>query len=306
MEKDREMQAKLKSRLSAGEQKSQYEIATLIQRLVGAYDRIADEIKEEFEEGLSIFTIFKRSFSSIFSKEKSIKAWTGDLQERFEARLNSTLDDISRDGARHFVDGIRQLLQSLLEDMDRSRIASSPNADFYVRLGERRQEVIEDVKQKISALIANDSFVRSVDTVNPDNIATAIISGGGLAVVGALIMGLTKVAVLDITGGVLTGIGFLFASTFLLVKRSTIIKKFNKGIREGKKQFESELQENLASRLKIIYEDIDRSFVDFYNYVRNEDEKLLPLLKRCEEVVLTTEELTNEIASLSASENRKV
>jgi ribosome biogenesis GTPase A len=299
LEKDREMQAKLKNRLTAGEQKSQYEIATLVQRLVTAYERVTDEIKEEFEEGLSVFTIFKRSFGSLFKKDRSIKAWVNDLQQRFETRLNTTLEDISRDGARHFLEGIRQLLHTLLDEIDRSRVVSTQNADFYLRLGERRQEVIEDVKKKVSALLAGDSFVKSVDAVNPDNIATAIISGGGLAVIGAVIMGLTKVALLDITGGVLTGIGFLFAGGFLLIKRSTIIKKFNKGMEAGKKQFEAELQEKLTSRLKIIYEDIDRSFGDFYNYVRNEEEKLLPLMKKSKDIEGETSRLVNEISSLA-------
>jgi hypothetical protein len=222
-----------------------------------------------------------------------------DLQQRFETRLNTTLEDISRDGARHFLEGIRQLLHTLLDEIDRSRVVSTQNADFYVRLGERRQEVIEDVKKKVSALLAGDSFVKSVDAVNPDNIATAIISGGGLAVIGAVIMGLTKVALLDITGGVLTGIGFLFAGGFLLIKRSTIIKKFNKGMEAGKKQFEAELQEKLTSRLKIIYEDIDRSFGDFYSYVRNEEEKLLPFMKKSKDIEGETSRLVNEISSLA-------
>ncbi|MCK6623124.1 MAG: dynamin family protein [Calditrichaceae bacterium] len=280
LEKDKEIMAKLKNRLSAGEEKSRYEIANLVQRLVSAYDRIAEDIKTEFEEGLSVLTIFKRSFSSLFHKERSIKSWINDLQQRFETRLNSSLEDLSQDGARHFVEGIRQLLHSLLEDMERSQVAAPPNADFYLRLGERRQEVLEDVKKKVSALIANDSFVKSVEQANPDAIAGAIIGGGSLAVIGALIMGLTKVAVLDITGGILTGMGFLFAGAFLLVKRSAVIKKFHAGIKEGKKQFEAELQEKLSSRLKIIYEDIDRSFGEFYNYVKNEEERLAPLIHK--------------------------
>ena len=48
-------------------------------------------------------------------------------------------------------------------------------------------------------------------------IASNITTGSGVAAIGVILMAVTKGAVFDITGGILTAVGVLFAGVWLLV-----------------------------------------------------------------------------------------
>ena len=282
-ENDKLIVQKVKNRLTTGEKQSGYEINSLIERLAANYDQISNAVKIEFKEGLSILVLFKKTFSSIFNKDKSINSWLEDLQKRFEKKMNSTFEEIASDGAKHFLEGVRQLLRSLIEELNKIKETKTYNEELFIRIGERRQEVIEDVRKKVTELLNNDFFVNSLKS-SPGTIAPTVMGGGVLAILGTIILTVTNGAFFDITGGVLTSIGVLLASGVLLFKKGKIIRQFEQGLDNGKKKFESELTDKLTTKLKIVYEDINRSFMEFYDYVDIEEKKLLPLLENFDQI----------------------
>ncbi len=296
LEKDKELIDKIKTRLASGEQQSTYEIKSLVDRLVANYDRIASSVKEEFEEGLSVFSLFKRSFSSIFNKDKSIKSWINDLQKRFEQRLQASFEEIASDGAKHFLNGIKHLLHGLLDDLGKIKETKTETEEIYLKLGEERSQVIADVRAKVSDLLSNESFSRFMES-NPGSLAPSALGGGLLAILGAVILTTTKVAFLDVTGGILTGVGILITGSVLLFKKGKIVRQFKEGIDAGKEKFEVELTRKLTDKLKLIYEDIDRSFLPFYEYVQNEEKRIEPLLNKIGEIKNKYVKLKNSIES---------
>ncbi len=296
LEKDKELMNKIKSRLSSGEQQSAYEIKSLVDRLVANYDRISAGVKEEFVEGLSVFSLFKKSIGSIFNKDKSVKAWIKDLQKRFEERLQTGFEEIANDGAKHFLDGIKHLLHGLLEDLGKSRNTKTETEEIYLKLGEQRSKVIADVRAKVSDLLSNESFSKFMES-NPNSLAPSALGGGLLAVIGAVIATTTKVAFLDVTGGILTVVGAGITVTVLVLKKNKIIRQFKEGIDSGKEKFETELTVKLNDKLKLIYEDIDRSFLPFYEYVENEEKKIAPLTAKINRIKEKFVNLKNSIES---------
>ncbi|MEE4312826.1 MAG: dynamin family protein [candidate division KSB1 bacterium] len=294
--KDSETVANVKNRLSVGEKQSAYEIKSLIERLVSNYDRIAGEVKSEFKDGLSIFSLFKKSFGSIFKKEKSINSWIMDLQRRFEKRLHATFEDIASDGAYHFLEGIRNLLKSLIDDLNSIQDKPVYRDELFTKISDKRGEVIADVKNKVAQLLQNDSFVDSLKS-SPEKIAPTVFGGGVLAIIGTIIITAAHGAFFDVTGGILTGIGVLIASSVIIFRKGKIIRQLEKGLNAGKKQFEIELTEKLGAKLKIIYEDVNRSFVDFYEYVSREEETLLPLVEQFKDIHDSYDSLAGRISS---------
>ncbi len=296
LEKDLAFTIKIKLRLETGEKHSTYEIKSLVDRLVANYDKIAYEVKNEFEEGLSIFSLFKRTFGAFFNKESSIQNWIKELQKRFESKLHSSFEEIADDGAKHFLSGIRQLLQTLIDELDMKEQQKIKRDELYVKIGEERSEVIHDVKLKVTDLLANDSFNTFLNS-NPSNIAPTAMGGGLLAIIGAIILSTTKIAFLDITGGILTGAGLLIAGGVLIFKKSKIIKQFKEGLDSGKSKFESDLTSKLNSKLKLIYEDTNRSFIPFYEYTESEKQRLEPLFEKVKTMKSDFMKLKNEIDS---------
>ena len=106
------------------------------------------------------------------------------------------------------------------------------------------------------------------------------MGGGLLTVIGAIILSTTQVAFLDITGGLLTGAGLLITGGVLIFKKSKIIKQFKEGLDSGKEKFSQELSQKLNSKLNLIYEDINRSFLPFYEYTEQENNRLSPLVEK--------------------------
>ena len=144
--------------------------------------------------------------------------------------------------------------------------------------------------------MANDSFATFLNS-NPSNIAPTAMGGGLLTIIGAVILSTTKVAFLDITGGILTGAGLLIAGGVLIFKKSKIIKQFKAGLDSGKKRFEEELTLKLNNKLNLIYEDINRSFIPFYEYTENEKLRLMPLVEKSKSIEEKYNSLRNEVES---------
>ena len=64
---DEAVVGKIRSRLGQGKEQSRYEVDALVERLMVQYERTIYQIKTEFREGLSIFTLAKRSFLSVLT-----------------------------------------------------------------------------------------------------------------------------------------------------------------------------------------------------------------------------------------------
>ena len=89
--------------------------------------------------------------------------------------------------------------------------------------------------------------------------------------------------------------GMLIAAGMLVFKRGKIKRDFRAGLEKGRRQFESELREKLTGKLRIIYEDIDRSFLGFYDFVEQEQKRLAPLEKTYGEIQQNLHTLSSEI-----------
>lgn len=278
LERDRAIVDAIHTRLTAGKKRSQHGVNSLADRLVASYDRITAEATAEFKDGLSFFVLLKKSFRSIFSrKKKSIKEWLDQLQTQLDERLQKTLEEIAQDGAQHFVDGIRQLLRTLLEQLEKGSFEPYRDTEMLARIADRRERIINDVRTRIVGLLRDDKFIAAL-IKSTSGIAPKALSGGALALVGTIIMSVTHVTLLDVTGGVLTGVGVLLASGVLIFKRGGIVNEFRRRLEDAREQFDSDLRENLAAELQVIFDDIERDIAAFYEHVEKEQRELSPLL----------------------------
>ena len=111
--KDQAIVSKIKAKLQQNKCQSSFELESLINRLLNKYDKITARVKQDFRQELSIFTLIKGSFAVLFRTKKSAPSWMDELKQSCETELKAALGEISQDGIKHFVGGIRRLLQSL-------------------------------------------------------------------------------------------------------------------------------------------------------------------------------------------------
>ena len=291
LDRDRAIVSKIKTKLQQNKRQSGFELESLINRLLDKYDTITARVKEDFREQLSLFTLVKGSFAVLFRNKKSAPTWMDELKQSCENELKASLGEISQDGIKHFVRGIRGLLQSLVDDLQDIKVNQVSTRAITVNTLESRQEIVEDVQQKVSTLLDDKTFLHSIESVNA-SVAPRFLGGGAATVAGTAIAALTEIVLLDIIGTAFAGVGLLFAGGTLVLKKRKIIKQFEQKLDGEKARFKSELSAKLNSKLDIIYEEIERNFINIYNYVEEEEQDILPLVEQFEKIEQEIAELT--------------
>ena len=292
--KDQTIVNKIKGKLEQNKRQSGFELESLISRLLTQYDSITASVKAEFREQLSVLTLIKGSFAVLFRSDKTTPSWMDELKTSCETELKTSLGEISQDGIKHFVSGIKTLLQSLVDDLQAIKVNQIDNKIITVNTLESRQEIVEDVRQKVSSLLDDKSFMHSIESINA-SVAPRFLGGSAATVAGGAIAALTEILILDIIGTAFAGIGILVAGGTLILKKRKIIRQFEEKLDREKARFKRELTDKLNSKLDIIYEEIERNFINIYDYVADEEQKVLPLVDKFQEIEQNTQQIFNSI-----------
>jgi len=292
-----ELQLETDKRIEAGKTRSRYEIDNLVDRLVGRYDSISTRIKREFRESLAVFTVIRRSFAGIFNKQASMQAWIDEFKERCQRDLKSSLEEVSNEGAQHFVDGVRQLLEGLTQDLNSIQTTQIQSSSISLKILERRQEVIESVKCKVNRLFSEQGLIQSLSS-NADNMAAEIV-GGAFVAVGGMILRIIEFtvaeAILDAIGIAFAGIGIVVFAAGIVWQRNQIIRRFEQALDNEKDRFKADVTDRLNQKLSLIYEEIERIFVQFHDYVQREEQEIEPILDRYKAIQTNAQTVFSEI-----------
>lgn len=299
LESDTKTATSIKQKIEAGRSRSRYEVNNLAERLVGRYDSISSRIKRDFRESLSVFTVIRRSFVGIFNKNASMQAWVDDFQERCQRDLKYSLEEVSNEGAQHFVDGIRQLLEGLTQDLNSIQTSYIPNNTISIKVLERRQEVIESVKCKVQRLFTDEGLITSLSS-NADSMAAEIVGGAFTAIAGIvlhIIQFTVAEAILDAIGIAFAGVGVVIFAVGIAWQRNRIIQRFEQALDGEKDRFRQEVTERLNQKLNLIYEEVERIFVQFYDYVNREEQEIAPILESYKTVRAEAQDLFARMAT---------
>jgi len=277
LDADKQVADKLEHLLFAGRAATTEDIRIAVGRLLEQYDQLTDDLKEEFEAGLSMPVLLRRAFGSAFSGKPSIKAWMAQLQETFSARLTRSFEDLSTESARQFLTSLNTLLEDIsraLADIEDSRSLETAKV---VDLGGQREDVILDIKRNVGDLARTDFFARLMAS-KPQNMPSTLMGGSALTVIGAILLSASHASFLDLTGGILTGAGLLMAGGVLVVKKGKLLKEFSRGLAEGRQTFEEELDRRLGEKFDRVHLDIAGSVQPFFDYLDTREKALDPLV----------------------------
>ena len=277
---DRTTAQSIRTKIDAGRGRSRYEINTLADRLAARYEIMSARIKRDFRESLSVLTVVRRSFVGLFNQEASMQAWVDEFQERCARDLRASLEEASVEGAQHFVDGIRQLFDGLNQDLDSVKTHRLESSHISLKVLERRQEVIESVMAKVANLMADQGLGDGMMTQAGD-MANEIVGGAIMAVAGTIlhvVQFAVAEAILSAIGIAFAGVGVVVLAIGILWQRNRIIGKFEQALDSEKARFQQEVAGRLNEKLGLIYEEVERIFTQFYDYVEREEAAVQPVL----------------------------
>ncbi len=274
---DEAIARQIETRITAGEQRSGREIDALVARLEKSYDLLATDLKEEFEKGLSIGGLLARTFGPLIGQSKNFREWIEELKLGFSRRLAPRVAELAKEGADHYLDGVRLLLNDLIVDLQRARPAGNVNApQIFMKLPGWHSESADGVIAKLRELLEDDRFADALAGSGTAAIP-ATIGAGVATVIGVVTAAVTHVLVVDITGGLLTGLAAAGAGLFVLFKRHSLIRDFRRALDEGRERFAREVEERLRGKLGVVYAEIQRGCSPFTDEVKDAHKRLAPL-----------------------------
>lgn len=283
---------KIKNSLKNDEQHSRYEIESLIDRLIGGYNKVASDFKKELKRVLSYGKFLKIAIP--FNRGNSIKSEIEMLEGSFKEKVMMQFQLEAKDGARYFVDGIRKLLESLIEDLNELE-NTVKDEDFFSKIPDNRENIIEDVRNKLEEFLDNDTFVKTLESSLPESLSPALFTEGAIAIISGIILTSTNITFLDVTGGILTSLGVIVSSGALIFKRNRIINQFQIEIDKVEREFQEDIKRILNEKFDVIYKTINESFTELYDYVEKNNQKKQPLITKFENIELEAKKLLEGI-----------
>lgn len=187
-EVDVKFRTEIRELIDTQHQKTEKQIHVLTDNLLDSYDNITRQKLSDLEDGLSFISVVKRSFSSIFGKESSLKEWLTTQAKDFELKLNTSLRDKLQNGIIDVAENI-QIMGKLVDNKLRySETILKNNDEIFADIAERRINVLRDLQQSFAQFMNtaenfyDDKMVSESSKMTPN-----LAAGGGVAIVGVIL-----------------------------------------------------------------------------------------------------------------------
>jgi ribosome biogenesis GTPase A len=272
---DRDFRREVTETLEEQSVKSNKQVDMLVENLLGSYDRITTQYDRELKDGLSIFGLIKRSFAATFGSAPSAKDWLEQLAARLEEELNTQLRSRLNEGVIDLAESIQQMTKLIDLKIRSSETILKNDHDIFSNIAERRENVLRDLQDQFNRFISKtENFTDESLFPEKKNLAPNLAAGSGIAAIGVILMAVSSLPLFDITGGVLTSIGLLFAGFSTRGKRRKIIEGFEREIDKGRSQLTSEITERLKQYIAHLKSRIDQNFHRFDDMLEREGNTL--------------------------------
>jgi len=286
-EYDKVFRNEIRETLDLQEGKTKNQIDQLTENLIATYDRITAAKTVELENGLGFVSVMKRSFGSMFGSKESLQDWLESQAKDFEGKLNSALKEKLTNGIVDVADNIQTMGKLVHAKIKDSKTILEDSDEIFADIAEKRANVLIDLQRSFSNFLNDsDNFYDEKISSEEGKVVPTLATGSGIAVVGVILATITNGAVFDITGGILTTIGVLFAGVTLGLKKRKILSGFKTEIEKGREKLEWEVSEKLKDYTGRIKSKIDNNFYQL-DLLLNHEEKVLNELNRIKKEIDT-------------------
>lgn len=286
-ELDSKFRADISETLDAQEEKTKRQVKQLVENLLASYDRITGKKKEILKGGTGVFSMLKRSISSRFGSTQSPKVWFDNIAKELEHDLNTEFKDKLQEGVVDIADSIQTMGKLIDVKLKNSETILKDNHEIFSDIAEKRANVLRDLQQAFSGFLKSSENFYSKEMMHGANeIAPNLAKGGGIAIIGIILTALTNTIAVDVTGGILTAIGFVFAGVTVGLNRSKIIKGYETEVANGRKRIEEEITVKLNDYTRKIKSRINDNFIKF-DQLLEEEEKMINFLESEHERIST-------------------
>lgn len=272
---DREFRTDIDETLQQQVAQSNKQVDLMVENLLLTYDGITRAKLAELREGLSMFGLIKRSLASTFGSTPGAKEWLENLATGMEEELDTHLRARLNENVVDLAESIQQMVKTIDLKIRSSRTILSNDHELFSNIAERRENVLRDLQDQFNRFVSNtESFTDEELFADRENLAPNLAAGGGVAALGVILMALSSLPVVDVTGGVLTTVGVIFAGFSTRGKRRRIVEGFEREVGEGRERLARELEEKLKSYIATLRRRIEAHFTRFDELLDREEKNI--------------------------------
>ena len=264
--------------LDTQEVNSKRQADLMVENILLTYDRITQSRLRELRSGLSTFGLFRRSIASTFTSTPKAKVWLQNLAKDLETELQQELRNRLNDGVVDLAESIQQMAKIIDLKLRNSPKILREDDSLFSAIATRREAVLRELMEQFKAFVKrNDNFTSSELFDGRENLTPNLATGTGIAALGVILFALSSLPLFDITGGVLTGIGVIFASFGSRGTRRKIVKGFGEEVQKGRMQLQEDLDQRLKNYISDLRQKIEGNFAQFDQLLQDEATQLAEL-----------------------------
>lgn len=297
LEADTAFRQDIKWTLADHGQQAKRQADILIENLMAAYDRVAGKYEDELSDALSFFPVLKRSIGAIFSKSQSLKSWLESFTHRLQTDFGSGMQEKINDRVLDLAESIQQMAHNIDLLIRNSKTILANDHEVFSEIAQRRQNVLRELRDAFDQFLNRTENFTTRGLVNTDSrVGTNVAAGSGVAVVGIILASVTQGMVFDITGGVLTALGFLVAGITLGLQRGKVMKQYRSEMDKGRKRLQEELATELYAYIETLKAKMDEQFKKFDDLIELETSELDTLQKDLKSIKTDLENIQKVVA----------
>ena len=275
LEADLNFRREIKQALTEHGQRSKKQADVLTENLMAAYDRVSTKYADELNESISFFPVLRRSIASIFSKSQSLKSWVEDFSARLKKDFGAGMQEKINDRVLELAENIQMMGHTIDLQMRNSKTILANDHEIFSEIGQRRQNILKELREAFEQFLQSTENFSTKGLVNTDTpLGTNVAAGSGIAVVGIILAAVTQGMIFDVTGGVLTTLGFLLAGVTLGLQKGKVMKQYKSEMEKGRKLLQDGLTRELHSYIDGIRNRMDDQFLKFDALLQQETDEL--------------------------------
>lgn len=272
--KDFETRERISGIIATKESLTLNNIENLTKKCLAAYDKNTNHTLDQLRQGIGFFSFTMKSIRAMFGGETT-KTWLEKVNKNHVEQLNKDTNAVLGSGIDSLKSDITYMVIGVKEELNTLEDLHIKPTEMFNKIDEKRNEIVGSLKQNLTDFLDKSSVFKGEEIVKRDGVDyTGVNVAGGVAAIGGALTFITNIAVLDITGGVATGLGLLVAGGIAFTKKGKYIAAVKNALQQKRTEFEDSLSNNLGSYFNQIKTKINTQFTDFDYHLKSEENQI--------------------------------
>ena len=272
--KDAETRDKINNIIANKESLTLANIQSLTKKCMNVYDANTQNTLKTLKKGIGFFSFTYKSIRAIFGGESN-KTWLENINKEHVVTLNKDINLVLEGGIDSLKSDISYMVIGVKEELDKLEDLKIKPYEMFNKIDEKRNEMVNALKQNLTDFIDKSTVFKGEELLKGQSVDyTGVSVAGGIAAIGGALAIITNLSVLDITGGIASGLGILVAGGIAITQKGKYIRGVREALAKKRIEFEDSLSNNLSSYFHQIKSKINDQFSDFDYHLSSENQQI--------------------------------